>query len=201
MARADPQPPPAAQPQLILASTSSARRALLDALGLPYRAEAPDYAEHHAPELSPSELVRTLALGKARAVAALHPEAVVVGADQVVAVAGQVWSKPAGEAEARGQLRTLAGRSHELVTGVAVLGPGWERVEHEVAHLTMYPLEEAELEGYLATGEWQGCAGSYRVEGRGLALFSEIRGDQTNIRGLPMTRLVRMLREAGVRFF
>jgi septum formation protein len=188
-------------PELILASTSPARRAIFDALGLRYRAVAPEFEERHDPALSPVELVQTLALGKARAVAARHPGALVVGADQVAAFDGQVWGKPADEAAARAQLQRLRGRTHELVTGVALVGPGLEKVEHEVAHLTVFRLTDAEVDAYLRTGEWQGCAGSYRVEGRGLAIFSEIRGDLNTVRGLPMTRLVRMLRDAGVRFF
>jgi septum formation protein len=145
--------------------------------------------------------VRTLALGKARAVARRFPEALVIGADQVAAFNGQVWSKPADEAGAREQLTQLSGHTHELVTGVALVGPGLERLEHERVALTMFPLSDAEIAGYLATREWEGCAGSYRIESRGLALFSRVEGDLNTVRGLPMTLLVRMLREAGVLFF
>ena len=189
------------EPELILASTSPARRALLDALGLPYRAVAPDYEEHLDPAFEPSALVRKLALGKAKAVAARFPNALVIGADQVAVVEGRVWGKPADESAARAQLQRLNGRTHGLITAVALVGPGLEQVETEMVKLTMFELSVPELEGYLATREWEGCAGSYRIEGRGLALFRDVRGDLNTIRGLPMTRLVRMLREAGVRFF
>ena len=192
---------PSVESELLLASTSSARRALLDALGLPYRAVAPDYVERLDAAVDPAELVRTLALGKARAVAAQYPNARVIGADQVMVFEGKVWGKPADESAARAQLRRLSGHTHRLLTGVAVLSSGVERVEHDEARLTAFDLDQEEIEAYLATHEWEGCAGSYRIEGRGLGLFSEVAGDLNTIRGLPMTRLVRMLRDAGVRFF
>jgi len=188
-------------PELLLASTSPARRALMDSLGVPYRAVAPDFAEDHEASKDPVELCRTLALGKARAVAAQHPDALVLGADQVCAFDGACWGKPRDAEEARAQLRRLSGHTHRLVTGVALIGPGVERQAHDAVALTMYPLTPAELEGYLATGEWEGCAGSYRVEARGRALFSAIDGDLTSVQGLPMLLLVRLLREAGVSFF
>src|SRR5207248_2721054 len=105
------------------------------------------------------------------------------------------------EADARRQLTQLSGKSHQLVTGVALLGPGVRRVEHDAVTLTLYALSRDEISGYLATREWEGCAGGYRVEARGQALFSRIEGDLTSVRGLPMLLVVRMLREAGVRFF
>jgi septum formation protein len=187
--------------ELLLASTSASRRALLDALGLPYRAVAPDYEERLDAAPEPGKLVRTLALGKARAVARRFPQARVIGADQVMVFEGRVWGKPVDEAAARDQLQRLNGCTHELHTGVALLAPGLERVEHEVVRLTAFHLAPHEIEGYLATREWEGCAGSYRIEGRGLGLFARVEGDLNTVRGLPMTRLVGMLREAGVRFF
>lgn len=186
--------------ELILASTSAARVALMDALGLPYRAVKPDF-EEHANATDPLVLARELALGKARAVAKRFPDALVLGADQVCAFEGEIWGKPHDANDAARQLARLAGRTHQLVTGVALCGPGLERVEHEVAELSMFALGREEQDAYVATREWEGCAGGYRVEARGLALFAEIRGDLNNVRGLPMTRVVRMLREAGVRFF
>jgi septum formation protein len=188
-------------PELILASTSPARRALMDALGLAYRAERPDFEERLDAAQDPAELAKALALGKARAVAAKFPDALVLGADQVCVFEGEIWGKPADLADARQKLSRLAGKTHALICGLALVGPGLERVEHERAELTMYPLSPDEIEGYLATREWEGCAGGYRVEERGIALFREIRGDLTGVRGLPMLRVVGMLRDAGVRFF
>lgn len=188
--------------QLLLASTSSARRSLMDALGVPYSPEPPGVEESVPPTLSAREAVRLLAERKARAVLARHPHSWVLGADQLVEVEGVVLAKPVDRAAARAQLRRLLGRTHEILTGVCLLGPGGERLEAlEVARLTFYPLGEEELERYLDLGEWQGCAGSYRVEGAGQALLASLEGDRTNVQGLPMLAVVRLLREAGFTFF
>ncbi|WP_224373012.1 Maf family protein [Hyalangium versicolor] len=187
---------------LILASTSSARRALMDGLGLPYQAEAPGVDEDVSPSLSAREAVQVLAARKARAVHARHPEAWVIGADQLVQVESEVLAKPADRDAARRQLGKLLGHTHDICTGVCLVGPGGHISEAlEVSRLTFYPLAAEELERYLDLGEWQGCAGSYRVEGAGQALLARLEGDRTNVQGLPMLTVVRMLREAGFSFF
>jgi MAF protein len=173
---------------LILASTSSARRDLMDGLGIPYRAESPGVDEEVSPTLSAREAVQVLAARKARAVHARHPEAWVLGADQLVEVEGEVLAKPADRDAARRQLGKLLGHTHDICTGVCLLGPGGHLSEAlEVSRLTFYPVAPEELEKYLDLGEWQGCAGSYRIEGAGQALL--------------MLTVVRMLREAGFSFF
>jgi septum formation protein len=187
---------------LILASTSSARRALMDGLGVPYRAESPGVDEDVSPTLSAREAVQVLAARKARAVAARHPEAWVIGADQLVQVGDEVLAKPADRAAARRQLGKLLGHTHDICTGVCLVGPGGHIAEAlEVSRLTFYPVSTEELERYLDLGEWEGCAGSYRVEGAGQALLAKLEGDRTNVQGLPMLTVVRMLREAGFSFF
>lgn len=187
---------------LILASTSSARRALMDGLGIPYRAESPGVDEEVSPTLSAREAVQVLAARKARAVQARHPEAWVLGADQLVEVEGEVLSKPADRDAARRQLGKLLGHTHDICTGVCLVGPGGHIAEAlEVSRLTFYPVSPEELERYLDLGEWQGCAGSYRIEGAGQALLARLEGDRTNVQGLPMLTVVRMLREAGLSFF
>jgi septum formation protein len=187
---------------LILASTSSARRALMDGLGIPYRAESPGVDEDVSPTLSARQAVQELARRKARAVHARHPEAWVLGADQLVEVEGEVLAKPADRDAARRQLGKLLGHTHDICTGVCLLGPGGHIAEAlEVSRLTFYPVAPEELEKYLDLGEWQGCAGSYRIEGAGQALLARLEGDRTNVQGLPMLTVVRMLREAGFSFF
>ncbi|MDC0714452.1 Maf family protein [Stigmatella sp. ncwal1] len=187
---------------LILASTSSARRALMDGLGLPYTAEAPGVGEEVSPALSARQAVQELAARKARAVLARHPDAWVLGADQLVEVEGEILSKPPDLAAARKQLGKLLGRTHDICTGVCLAGPGGHLAESlEVSRMTFYPASSEELERYLGLGEWQGCAGSYRIEGAGQALLSHIDGDRTNVQGLPMLTVVRMLRTAGFSFF
>jgi len=183
--------------RLVLASTSPARRALLDALGVSYTAEAPG-VEEEVPAGTPVEAaVRMLALRKARAVATRHPDALVLGADQLAEVDGRVLGKPGSRDEARLQLGSLLGRSHRLLTAVALVGEGDEQLELDVVTLRFHPVSADELERYLDTGEWQGCAGAYRIEGRGQALVDALEGDRTSVQGLPMLPVVRMLRARG----
>jgi septum formation protein len=188
--------------ELILASTSAFRRALMDGLGMPYRAVAPGVDEDVSPTLTAREAVRELALRKARAVHTRHPDAWVLGSDQLVEVQGHILAKPPDREAARRQLGMLLGHTHDICTGVCLLGPGGHVAQAvEVAHLTFFPVGPEELERYLDTNEWQGCAGSYRVEGAGQGLLARLDGDRTNVQGLPMLTVVRMLREAGFRFF
>lgn len=187
--------------ELVLASTSSARRALMDALKLPYRALSPGVDEDLPPGLKVEDAVAMLAERKAYAVQEKLPGALVLAADQLVEVEGEILSKPADRAQAKRQLVRLLGRPHHIVTGVCLArtGASWRHVERTRLHF--YPLEEEELERYLDLGEWEGCAGSYRIEEAGMGLLQSIEGDLTNVRGLPMVAVVRMLREAGVTFF
>ena len=183
---------------LLLASTSPSRQRLLAALGLPFQTVSPGVDESVAAG-TPVELsVRTLAQRKARAVAGLYPDALVLGADQLGELDGRALGKPASREAAGVQLRALSGRSHRLLTAVCLLGPGREETVVDEARLTLFRLSDAEVEAYLDTGEWQGCAGSYRVEGRGQALFERIEGDRTSIEGLPMQVVVRLLRQRGI---
>ena len=129
--------------RLLLASTSPARRALLDALGVPYAAEAPGVEEDVPPETGAEDAVRMLALRKARAVAARHSHALVLGADQLAEVDGQALGKPGSREEARAQLGTLLGRSHRLLTAVALVGGGDEQLELDVVTLRFHPVPAA----------------------------------------------------------
>ncbi|PZR11044.1 MAG: septum formation protein Maf [Archangium gephyra] len=187
--------------ELILASTSPARRALMTSLGLPFRAEAPGVDEHVATTVSVEDMVLQLAERKARAVLARFPNALIIGSDQLVSLDGHALGKPADAVAARAQLASLRGRTHEILTAVCVVSREFFALEVDVAKLSVWSLTDDELDGYVATNEWQGCAGGYRVEARGQALFERIDGDRTSIQGLPMLRLTRMLRGAGVRLF
>lgn len=189
-------------PELILASSSPTRQRLLSTVGLAHRVEIAGIPEVLVPDLSPEEQARKLAFEKARVIHQRHPGSIVVGADQVMATEAGTFGKPPDEEAARRQLAAMAGRSHRLITGVAVLGPGDETwIAHEETRLHVRDLTEQEIDAYVATGEWQGCAGGYRVEGRGLALFSRIDGDWTNVLGLPMPLLLGRLRELGIPLF
>ena len=182
---------------LLLASTSSARRALLGGLGLPFVAEAPGVDEDVAPGTTVETAVAQLAERKARAVLARNPGALVIGSDQLVSLDGRALGKPVDATAARAQLQSLSGRTHDICTGVCVVSADFFACEVDVARLTVWPLSAAELDAYVATNEWEGCAGGYRVESKGQALFSAIDGDRAAIQGLPMQRLVRLLRAAG----
>lgn len=142
--------------------------------------------------------MRSLAQAKARAVARRFPDALVLGADQLGELEGRLLQKPTSRAEAHAQLQALSGRSHRLLTAVCLTGGGVEETLVEEARLTLFPLTPEELEAYLDTGEWEGCAGSYRVEGRGQALMDRIEGDRTCVQGLPMQAVVHLLRGRGV---
>ncbi|QSQ19360.1 septum formation protein Maf [Pyxidicoccus parkwayensis] len=187
---------------LILASTSSARRALMNGLGIPYRTEAPGVNEDVSPHLSAEEAVLELAARKARAVQDRNPGAWVLGADQLVEVGGEILTKPADRDAARRQLGKLLGRTHDIHTGVCLVGPGGHITEVvERARLTFFRVSSDELERYLDLEEWHGCCGSYRVEGAGQALLERLEGDRSNVQGLPMVAVVRLLRQAGFPFF
>ena len=184
--------------ELILASTSPARRALLDGLGLRYSVERPDVSEEVPAGTAAEEAVRMLALRKARAVASRNPDALVLGADQLGEVEGQILGKPTDRNAARDQLRSLLGRTHRLITAVALVQGGEESLAVDTVVLGFHPLRDEELERYLDTGEWEGCAGGYRIEGRGQALVATLEGDRSSVMGLPMLAVVRLLRARGV---
>lgn len=183
-------------PRLVLASTSPARRALLSSLGVSYEVESTGVAED-VPQGTPvEEAVALLAERKARAVFSRRPDALIIGADQLVAFGGRALGKPEDRAAARAQLQALSGNTHDIITGLCVIGPSFFARETETTRMTLYRLTDEELSAYLDTNEWHGCAGGYRVEARGQLLFSAIDGDRTNVQGLPMVRLVSLLRRA-----
>jgi septum formation protein len=185
--------PPA--PPLLLASTSPQRRAILGQLGVPFDVVAPVYEEHDPPDADPVELVREHARGKARSVAHDAGDQPVLGVDTAVVLEGRVYGKPADAGDAEQMLEALAGRTHVVVSGLCLLTPGWELVEHDETRVTFRPLTPRDLAAYVATGEWQGRAGAYAIQGRGGALVERIEGDYLNVVGLPGALLVRVLAE------
>lgn len=189
-----------AQPALILASTSRYRQELLSRLGVPFTAVAPDCDEDafKARGLSPRGLAETLALAKAESVRAAHPEAVILGSDQVATVDGEVLGKPGSREGAAAQIERLAGRTHLLITAMALVHPGGVLRHTDVARLTMRPLTRAQIERYVAADDPVDCAGAYKLEQRGVALFSSVdAADHTAITGLPLVALCGMLAELG----
>ncbi len=184
---------------VVLASTSAARRALLDRLGVPYEAVAPDCDEDAIRTDSPDETARLRAIAKAVSVARERPDALVIGADQVVDLDGELLGKPGSAEGARAQLGRLAGRVHRLITAVAFVVRGNRpEVALDVHRMSVRPLDEAEIGRYVAADDPAWCAGSYKVESLGIALFDRIEGDDaTAIVGLPLMAVCSMLRRSG----
>ena len=182
-------------PPILLASTSPQRSAILEQLGLPFDVVAPDYVEIDPPEGDAVELVRAHALGKARSVAATAGERPVLGVDTAVTLGGHIYGKPADATEAAAMLEALGGCTHVVVSGLALITPGAELVEHDSTRVTFRPLAARDLAAYVATREWEGRAGGYAIQGRGAALVEEVEGDYSNVVGLPVALLVRLLAE------
>lgn len=186
--------------ELILASTSPYRRALLERLGLPFIALAPGCNEDVGKQVSasPREIARELARQKAAAIFARHPQAAVIGSDQVLDLDGELLGKAGSADGAVRQLQRLAGRSHQLITAVAVAAPqGWACWEC-VSVLRMRPLTLDAIRRYVSTDEPWDCAGSYKLECHGITLFEQIMTDDyTAIVGLPLLRLTQFLCDLG----
>jgi septum formation protein len=192
---------------LILASRSPQRRAILEQLGVAFRVEAPNVEE--LTKGDPRTLVRENALRKARAVARSGraradaarsgrledaPPERVLGADTAVVLDGHVFGKPSDEHEAETFLRRLSGRTHEVMSGIALREPdGAERSDVAVTKVRFRRLEPPDLAWYLATGEWRDRAGAYAIQGRGAALVAKIEGDYWNVVGLPVAALLRLV--------
>ncbi len=178
---------------LLLASTSPQRRAILEQLALPFDVVAPRYEERPRPGVEPIDLVREHALAKARSVAAEAEDRPVLGVDTEVVLDGRIYGKPATAQEAEAMLEELAGRTHDVVSGLAIVTPAWVAVAQDETRVTFRPLTPRDLAGYVASGEWEGRAGGYAVQGRGAALVRRIDGDYLNVVGLPAAVLVRLL--------
>ncbi len=186
---------------LILGSTSRYRRELLGRLRLPFDVAAPDVDETPLTGEAPRDLALRLALAKARAVAALHPQAVVIGSDQVADLAGEPLGKPGDHERAIAQLRRMRGQTVIFQTAVAVMcqASGFEQVELAEVRVRFRDLDDAEIERYLRAEEPYDCAGSAKSEGLGIALLDAIESDDpTALIGLPLIRTCRMLRAAGL---
>ena len=180
-------------PPLLLASTSPQRRAILEQLGLPFDVVAPRYEEHDPPDADPVALVREHAEGKARSAADEAGDRPVLGVDTTVVCAGRVYGKAAGPEEAAEMLAALGGSTHEVVSGLCLLTPAWEELDHDVTAVTFRPLTARDIASYVASGEWQGRAGAYAIQGLGAALVERIEGDYLNVVGLPAALLIRLL--------
>jgi septum formation protein len=193
---------PSALPRpLILGSTSVYRRELLQRLRLPFDVVAPDVDETPQPGERPPDLARRLALAKARAVAARHPQALVIGSDQVADLGGEPLGKPGTHERATEQLRRMRGRTVIFQTAVAVVcqESGFEQQDLASVRVRFRALSDTEIDNYLHAEQPYDCAGSAKSEGLGIALLDAIDSDDpTALIGLPLIRTARMLRAAGL---
>jgi septum formation protein len=180
--------------KLVLASASPRRRELLALLGVPFEVVTPEVEERT--EGDPLELVLANAELKARAGAALAaPDARVVGSDTDVALDGRVLGKPADREAAAERLRALSGRSHRVHSGVFLVGEGAELRGAETTLVRFRELSDRDIDRYLDTGEWQGRAGGYAVQGFGSSLITGIEGDLSNVIGLPLPLVSSLLEQ------
>ncbi len=181
---------PAVTP-LVLASRSPQRRAILAQLGVPFEVVEPGAEELGTGE--PRAVVIENALRKARSLGQRARSRRVLGVDTAVVVDGRIHGKPREEADARRVLERLAGREHVVWSGIALLDPsGGERTAAEATRVRFRALDTADLDWYLASGEWRGRAGGYAIQGRGATLVERIEGDYSNVVGLPVAALARL---------
>jgi septum formation protein len=179
--------------ELLLASTSPQRHAILDQLRIPYEAVAPRYEEHDPPDADPVELVRAHAAGKARSVRrAGRPT---LGVDTTVHLGARVYAKPTGPEDAAAMLAELAARTHAVLSGLCLVTERGERVEHAETLVTFRRLDEEAIAAYVASREWEGRAGGYAIQGLGGRLVERIEGDYLNVVGLPGALLLDLLEQ------
>ncbi|HEX5274085.1 MAG TPA: Maf family nucleotide pyrophosphatase [Candidatus Rubrimentiphilum sp.] len=180
-----------------MASASPRRLELLLSLGLDVRVVPSGYHEPDRADLSPLDLALDHARAKCEAVAMRFPNDVVVAADTVVDVDGIAYNKPLDAADARRMLRDLSGRTHAVHTALAISAGGTIALESESTHVTFFPLEDAEIDRYIESGEPFDKAGAYGIQAHGASLVERISGDFYTVMGFPLARFVRTLRRLG----
>ena len=184
-------------PRLVLASASPRRNELLAALDVAFEVIPADIDETTS-EPDPRRVAEGLALRKARAVAAQHPDAVVLGFDTVVTIDGALLGKPEDDADARRMLALLRGRTHEVVTGVAAIAGAITAADHVASDVTMREYTDAEVSAWIANGEAADKAGSYASQDPTFAPVSHLEGCTCSVIGLPLWTVRRLLRLAGI---
>ena len=190
------------QPRVVLASQSPRRRDLLDLVGIRHEVRPADIDEAVRPGEPPDAYTERLAREKARVVAVQEPDAVVIAADTTVVIDDEILGKPAHAAEARAMVRRLAGRTHEVFTGIAVRRGDESREAAGVERVlvTVRALSEPEIAAYVATGEPMDKAGAYGIQGYGATIIERIDGDYFAVMGLSLVRTVTLLREVGLAY-
>ena len=185
---------------LILASTSPYRRALLDRLGLSYQAVAPLFEEHPSDTCDPEGQIIEFARGKALSLAKRFPKAIIIGSDQGLVSDSMLIGKPGDHQRATAQLQQLSGRCHSLVTALAVFDAQNDRLLEAVDHhlICFRELSPMDIEAYLQADEPYDCAGTFKIESLGIALFDKVEGkDPSAIEGMPLIALCTLLSQLG----
>jgi septum formation protein len=185
------------QQHLILASNSPRRKELLENVKVPFTVVGSEVEEVVDPQLSPAEIVMSLAEQKAAAVAERFNETYVLGADTVVVFEGDILGKPENAEDAKRMLTALSGNTHQVLTGVAIFFQKEKIVFYEQTDVTFWSLTEEEIEDYILTGEPMDKAGSYGIQGLGSLFAKELKGDYFSVVGLPISRTVKELKTAG----
>lgn len=186
-----------AQPRLILASASTRRRELLAQAGLSFEVIAPTLPElRDLMELAPAHQAEALAYFKARTVYDADPACWVLGADTLVALDLQILGKPRDRDHAREILSALAGTRHQVITGVALLGPDRRLIASDTTFVTMRKLSAREMNDYLDSNQWAGKAGAYGIQEIADRFVEKLEGSFSNVMGLPMELVTRMLHQA-----
>ncbi len=185
---------------IVLASASPRRKALLDQIGLKFDVEASDFPEKSGRKRTPENLVRFLSRAKAKSVAANYPDSLIIAADTIGVIDGKIIGKPETPAAARSMLRELSGKTHTVITGFTVLDTAIGRMITRTVktEVTFRKLTQSEIRAYVGTGEPIDKAGAYAIQGIGAILVKEIRGDYYNVMGLPLSALAEVLKRFGV---
>jgi septum formation protein len=189
-------------PNLVLGSTSPFRKALLEKLQLEFITDSPEIDETRKPNETPEQLVARLASEKARAVAERHPNSLIIGSDQVAVNGDAILGKPGNHEAAMEQLRAASGKAVRFLTGLCLYNSdsGNEQVVVEPFSVHFRELNDEQIDNYLRAEQPYNCAGSFKSEAMGIALFDKLEGDDPNsLIGLPLIRLIRMLEKEGVR--
>lgn len=184
--------------KLILASASPRRQELMKDIGCPFECIPSNAKENLNQSLSIDLAIEQIAYDKAKDVFMQHPQDVVVGCDTMVVLNGIALGKPKDEEDAKRMLRNLSGKTHQVITGVAIVMENEKFLFHEVTNVTFYDLNENSINAYIETGESMDKAGSYGIQGYGKILVKGIQGDYFNVVGLPVARLYRELKRMNV---
>ena len=182
---------------IVLASGSPRRRQLLEMLRIPFRVIAPDVDEHVLPGEAPDRYVTRLARAKAEAVAARAPGELILAADTTVVLERRIFEKPTSPDDAVAMLTQLQGRTHEVMTAVAVARDGQMEQALDVSRVTFRPADRATLAAYVATGEPLDKAGAYAIQGLGAPLIERVEGDFFGVMGLPLRLALDLLARFG----